>query len=277
MMTPETPVAPPAEPESPAPSPVETPAPPAAGPPPRRRRKIRTTVFMVGFALFAFATGLVVFNRVVMPRLVHGTGDVKVPDVTGLTLVQAERTLQPLGLPLSRAGERFDPSVPSGFVLSQDPEPGSFVRGRRRVSVVVSLGEEFSSVPSLFGESQRSAEVLLRSAGLRLGVITRATSDDVGDGLVAGSDPGAETVVPRGTPISLFISTGPAEESFVMPDVMGREIGVVRRQLESFGIRVVSPHGAGSIGTIIVQDPPAGSRIVRTSTITLQASGRLIP
>jgi serine/threonine-protein kinase len=232
---------------------------------------------MVVIALVAFAVGVLVFNGVVMPRLVHGTGDVKVPDLTGLTLVQAEQTLEPLGLPLSRAGERFDPSVPNGFVLSQDPEPGSFVRGRRRISVVVSLGEEFSSVPSLFGESQRSAEVLLRSAGLRLGVITRAPSDDVGEGLVAGSDPGAETVVARNSPVSLFISTGQAEESFVMPDVMGRELGAVRRQLESFGVRVVSPHGAGSVGTIIAQSPPPGSRITRTATITLQASGRLIP
>jgi serine/threonine-protein kinase len=232
---------------------------------------------MAGFALFAFATGVLVFNGFVMPRLVHGTGDVQVPDLTGLTLDQSERTLQPLGLPLSRAGERFDPSVPSGFVLSQDPEAGSFVRGRKRVAVVVSLGEEFSSVPSLFGESQRSAEVLLRSTGLRLGVITRAPNDDVGDGLVAGSDPGAETVVAHGTPIHLFISTGPTEESYVMPDVMGREISSVRRQLESGGMRVLSPHGAGSIGTIIAQQPPPGSRIARTSTITLQASGRLIP
>jgi serine/threonine-protein kinase len=246
-------------------------------PTPQRRKRAFTPVMMAGFALFAFATGVLVFNGFVMPRLVHGTGDVQVPDLTGLTLDQSERTLQPLGLPLSRAGERFDPSVPGGFVLSQDPEPGSFVRGRRRVSVVVSLGEEFSSVPSLFGESQRSAEVLLRSTGLRLGVITRAPNDDVGEGLIAGSDPGAETVVARNTPVSLFISTGPTEESYVMPDVMGREIGSVRRQLESSGMRVLSPHGAGSIGTIIAQTPPPGSRIARTSTITLQASGRLIP
>jgi serine/threonine-protein kinase len=275
MTVPESPVDSSGEPASPAPPPAETPAPSSPDPPPRR--KLRATVFMLGFALLAFVTGVVVFNRLVMPRLVHGTGDVKVPDVTGLTLVHAEQTLEPLGLPLSRAGERFDPSVPSGFVLSQDPEPGTFVRGRRRVSVVVSLGEEFSSVPSLFGESQRSAEVLIRSAGLRLGVITRAPSDDVGEGLVAGSDPGAETVVPRGTPVSLFISTGPTEESYVMPDVMGREIGSVRRQLESAGMRVLSPHGAGSVGTIIAQNPPPGSRITRASTITLQASGRIIP
>ena len=79
---------------------------------------------MLGCALLAFATGIVLFNAVVMPRLVHGVNDVRVPQLVGLTLDQAEQTLRPLGLQLSRAGERFDPSVPRGFVLEQDPTPG---------------------------------------------------------------------------------------------------------------------------------------------------------
>lgn len=249
----------------------------AAPAPPKRRglKAIITTLMMIGAALLAFATGITLFNAVVMPRLVHGVNDVKVPDLRGLTLEQAEQTLRPMGLQLSRAGERFDPTVPRGFVLEQDPEAGGFLRGGSRVTVVASLGEEYSSVPALFGESQRSAEVLLRSAGLRLGVITRAPSDDVGDGLVAGSDPGAETVLPHGAPVSLLISTGPGEESFVMPDVLGREIGSVRRQLESFGLEVETPHG-GAVGPIIAQDPAPGSRILRTATVKLQTSGRVI-
>jgi serine/threonine-protein kinase len=245
-------------------------------PPPRRGfHPFVTTVMMVGFALLAFVTGMVIFNRVVMPRLVHGVNDVKVPDLTGLTLEQAEQTLRPMGLQLSRAGERFDPGVPRGFVLEQDPPPGQFLRGGQRVSVVASLGEEFSSVPNLFGESQRSAEVLLRSAGLNLGVMTRAPSDEVGNGLVAGSDPGAETVLPRGSAVNLLLSTGPGEESFVMPEVLGREVASVRRQLESFGFEVETPNGA-SVGPIVFQDPAPGSRIVRTAKVTLQASGRVI-
>ncbi len=240
-----------------------------------RRHRVRASVFIVGLALAAFGTGLLVFNNLVMPRLIHGIGQVEVPDVRNLTLDQAEQALRPVSLQLSRAGERFDPAVPRGFILSQDPAPGTEVRGRRRVSVVVSLGEEFSSVPELFGESQRSAEQLIRSAGLRLGAITRAPSEDVGDGLVVGSDPGPESVLPQGSTVSLLISTGAGEESFVMPDLVGREIGAVRRQLEAFGFRVVTPPGT-AIGTILSQRPPAGSRITRATEIMIQATGRMI-
>jgi beta-lactam-binding protein with PASTA domain len=261
--------------------PVAVPLEPALAPaetiaaPPARSHRVATFFTLIAFALVAFVTGIVVFNNLVMPRLIHGIGQVRVPDLTHFTLEQAEQTLRTLNLQLSRAGERFDPALPRGYILSQDPPAGTAVRGNRRVSVMVSLGEEFSSVPALFGESQRSAEHLLKSAGLRLGSITRAPSEEVGDGLVAGSDPGPETVLPRDAPVHLLISTGAGEESFVMPDVLGRELSGVRRRLEAHGFRVDTPPG-GSVGTIVSQQPAAGARITRGTEIRLQGVGRVI-
>jgi serine/threonine-protein kinase len=242
--------------------------------PPRHRARGFFTV--LALSLLAFATGLVVFNSLVMPRLIHGVGEVGVPDIRNLTLDQAEQVLRPLSLQISRAGERFDPSVPRGFVLGQDPSPGSTVRGHKRISVIVSLGEEFSSVPELSSESQRSAEQLLKSSGLRLGAIAHAPSENVGEGLVVTSDPGAESVLPQGSPVSILVSDGAGESAFVMPDLAGREIGSVRRQLESLGFRVGVPPGTPPIGAIVAQRPAAGSRIRFADPIDLQASGRMI-
>jgi len=250
-------------------------APKEAAPKLQRPRRRFGFLFMIVLASIAFVTGLLVFNNLVMPRLIHGIGQVQVPDIRNLTLDQAEQALRPINLQVSRAGERFDPVVPRGFVLSQDPTPGTEVRGNRRVSVVVSLGEEFSSVPELSGESQRSAEQLLRSAGLRVGAIARAPSDEVGQDLVIGSDPGPESVLPQGSPVNLLVSTGAKEESFVMPDLMGREIGGVRRQLESLGFHVATT-GSAAIGTVTAQRPAPGSRITRATEILLQATGRVI-
>jgi beta-lactam-binding protein with PASTA domain len=254
------------EPEPAVEPPVKTPG----------RRRVASTFAIAGLAVIAFIMGLVVFNNVIMPRLVHSVNEMRIPDLTNLTLEQAEQTLRARNLQLSRAGERFDPSVPRGFILSQDPPAETPIRGRKRVSVTVSLGEEFSSVPELFGESNRTARYLLERAGLRVGGITRAPSEDVGDGLVASTDPPAESVLPRDTPVSLLISTGGTEESYVMPDVLGHEIGGAKRQLESLGFRVFTPPAAPSVGTVVYQEPPPGSRISRVTTILLQATGRII-
>ena len=261
------------------PSPPVLPGPGAPRPPHREagpKRRLLAAGMLIAAAIAAFGTGLLVFNDLVMPRLVHRVNELRVPDLTNLKVEQAEQLLRARGLQLSHAGERFDPSAPKGFILSQDPPPETPIRGRRRVSVIVSLGEEFSSVPELFGESIRTAGYLLTRAGLRLGGITHAPSDAVGEGLIAATDPPAETVLPRDTPVSVLVSTGGVEESFVMPDLLGREIGGVRRQLEAYGFRVFVPPAAPSLGTIVFQDPPAGARITRQTQILVQATGRLI-
>jgi serine/threonine-protein kinase len=232
--------------------------------------------FTVIVALLAFVVGLMVFNGFLMPRLIHREGEVRVPDLMNLTLEQAQKELQPTGLPLSRAGERFDPNVPRGLVVHQDPAAGTPVRGRRRVAVTVSLGEEFSSVPALFGETRRGAELLLERSGLRVGGVTRAPSDAVGEGLVVATDPPAESVLPRGTEVALLVSSGLADEVFVMPDLVGHEIGRTRKQLEAMGFRVLSPPAGPSAGPIVSQDPPAGVQLTRQMNITLQAAGRVV-
>jgi hypothetical protein len=240
------------------------------------RRRALGLASVLTLAISAFATGLLIFNNVVMPRLIHSNAEVRVPDLSNLTLEQGEKTLAPLGLRLSRAGERFDPAVPRGFILSQDPPPDTPVRGRKRVIVVVSLGEEFSSVPELFGESVRGAQLLVERAGLRTGGTTHALSEDVGEGLVLDSDPPAEAVLPREAPVGLLVSTGPGAEYYVMPDLVGREISGVRRQLETFGLRVLTPPAAPTVGPIVFQQPAPGSRITRDVSVVLQATGRML-
>jgi eukaryotic-like serine/threonine-protein kinase len=246
------------------------------GPPPggRARGGLRSALLFVLLAVVAFVTGLVLFNGLVMPQLIHGRGEVRVPDLARLGEDQAEQALRDAGLRLSHAGERFDPEVPRGLVLQQDPPAQTPVRAGRRVTVIVSLGEEFSAVPPLFGASLRGARVLIERSGLSVGAVTRAPSQDVGDGLVAATDPPAESVLPRDAPVALLVSTGPAAEAYVMPELLGRDLTVARRQLEAFGFRVLSPEGAGSRGMIVLQQPAPGLRVDRTTVINLQGNGR---
>ena len=161
-------------------------------------------------------------------------------------------------------------------MIAQEPAGGTTVRGSKRVAVIVSLGEEFSSVPELTGESVRSARMLIERAGLRPGNLVQAPSEEAGEGLVAGSDPGPETVLQRNTLVHLLVSSGTGAESFVMPDLLGREVTGVRRQLEALGFHLERVEAGTSVGTIVAQQPLAGSRITRASAIQLRATGRII-
>lgn len=266
-----------AEPMDEAPSaaepPAEEPTPAEAGP---RRHRLRSIMLLSGLAAAAFVTGVIFFNYMLMPGLIHSESEVRTPDVRDLTLSQAEVTISPLGLTLSRAGERFDANVPNGFIITQDPRPGTPIRGTKQIRVVLSLGEESSSVPALEGESRRSAEQLLLSSGLRLGHVSRAPSDEVGEGLVMGTDPPAEALLLRDAQVNVLVSAGSYPQAFVMPDVVGREISRTRERLEQSGFTVRVPSGTGMMGTIVYQRPSAGARLAPRDTIVLRTAGRLI-
>jgi len=269
--------------------PAETPVPeaepvalapePEGLPPPRRSSwfaKLRPFLTTALVAIAAFFTGLALFNEVVMPRWVHRGTETRVPDLQNLNLRQAASVLDPLGLRLSVRGEQYDPQVPKGFVIWQDPPANDVVRRGRPISVLVSLGEEFMSVPALYGESKRGAGLLLSRSGLALGDVVEAYSDEVGQGLVVATEPGAQSVVNKNAAVSVLVSRGTPGETYLMPDLLGRDIKTVRSDLEALGF-VVQVVGEGKFASIVEQIPLPGSRIRRGQTLVIKVAGQVIP
>jgi beta-lactam-binding protein with PASTA domain len=205
-----------------------------------RARRARDAAVVALVALAAFALGLGVFNSVIMPRLIHGRPEVLVPDLSNLSVEQAEAELEALKLELGRSGARFDPSVPRGFILAQDPLPGTSVRTRRKILVMVSQGEEFEAVPGVVGSTLRGAVL---------------------------------AIVPNNWPVGLLVATGPLEEDFVMPALLGQEAASAHHALEDAGFNV-EVRGSEKNGMVLYQNPAAGSRVVRGATIFIQAGGR---
>lgn len=238
-----------------------------------RLRAVRELAFTAGIAVMAFLVGLIVFNSLIMPRVVHHQGEVRVPDLARLPYEQAEKQLAKVGLKLSRAGERFDLAVPRGAVLTQEPLAGTSVRGGARVSVSVSLGQESNLVPMVAGQSRRTAQLIVERAGLRVGAVTLVPSDAVPEGTVIATDPPAETVLPNGASVALLVSMGPGDDSVVMPDVIGRELAPVVRQLEAQGFTVLAPNASGPI---VSQEPAVGTRLTRETPITLRVGRRVV-
>lgn len=224
----------------------------------------------------AFVTGLIVFDEIVMPRFTRGGGDVYVPDLSNLNREQAEAVLARNGLRLSVTTERFDPAVPRGFVLTQDPEPGRMVKTGRRVSVALSLGEEFANIPELFGESVKTARLLLDRAGLHAGSVGHVYTAEVGPGLVLSAEPPFGAVVPRGTRVNLLMCEAAEPEAYVMPDLVGRDAQAAGRDLEALGFRVDTRGPGSSFARVAEQTPPPGARVLRGQGITLTVAGRLI-
>lgn len=97
-----------------------------------------------------------------------GREPVEAPDVATLTLDEARAALEGAGLVVATA-EEYSDTVAEGVVISQAPPPGQLYRGDT-VTVTVSLGRPFATVPSVFGMSTAQARETLEAAGFVVSV-----------------------------------------------------------------------------------------------------------
>jgi serine/threonine-protein kinase len=258
------------EPVNEPPAPVV--APPAPSPSERRRGPRFSfwsgTLILAGVALLG---GFLVMNLVLMPSFTRQGAEVQVPEITGQSEVEAERMLAAEGLKLSKISEQWSPDVPRGFVVTQDPAAGGVVKRGRRISAVVSLGAQGTSVPLLDGVAARQAQLLLEGSGLRAGRIAKVFTEETSKDLVVASDPPGETLVEQGTVVNLLVSLGPRAHSYLLPDLIGRDLEDVARVLREEGFQVQVREGGPKqkSGLVSAQEPSPGHRVSPRDSIVL--------
>ena len=219
---------------------------------------------LAGLAVGGFFLGVILFNGVVMPRLLGHGNDVQVPDVVGRSLASAREVIAEHGLAVGSVNEHWSRVYPEGFVTAQTPAPQTAVKRGRELELTVSIGSEGQAVPDLTSVGYREAQVAIARAGLRVGQLVYTHSDRVAKDAVMASDPEVNTQVEPGARIDLLVSLGPPPPTFVLPNLYGHRVDDVRAFLSRAGIRLVERQRAASDaepGTVIEQSPPAGYRI----------------
>ena len=206
-------------------------------------------------------------------RLALRAREVRVPNLAGRGVDEATRFANSAALTL-RVDEnrRIDPSVPEGRIVAQDPPAGAMARQQRTVRVWLSGGVRAATIPALVGETERTARIRIEQAGLTLKSIAEARLPNVPADAVVAQAPPPST---NGEAVSLLVNRGEAPISYVMPDVVGVD---AQRAADAFRARAFNvtiagqPQGQTVGGTVIRQQPSAGSRVALTDPISLEVS-----
>ena len=204
-----------------------------------------------------------------------------VPDVTGHQVAEAKDILTASGFVAGTVTEVEDPSVPIGQVISQDPPALTPVKQATAVNLTVSQGAGKFTVSNVVGTPGDTAKNLLQGPPGNLVVtIASEANDTVPVGFVIRTEPGADTVVDKGSPITIVISTGPTQVE--VPLLTGLLEGNARDLLAEKGLIADPvtfedlPFGNVNVGRVVSQSVAVGQHVNSSSSIGL-VIGRALP
>lgn len=199
--------------------------------------------------------------------------EVTVPELTGLTLEEAEEKLASLGLEYSIGGEVHSDTIPEGSVVSQKPPAGRSVRKERVIELVLSLGPEYIKVPNLLGRTELEARLILSDLGLNM-EISHEYSEEVAAGYVLRQDPGEGFRLGRDETVYVVISGG--KKPFSLRNLQGWDFSDAKEWLNLYGLvlRNVEEEYSDQFpeGQVISQFPPAGEMVQSGDPVDLVIS-----
>jgi eukaryotic-like serine/threonine-protein kinase len=195
------------------------------------------------------------------------------PEIAGLTINEATDVTGDAGLDIEVVSEEYSETVPSGLIISSDPDGGERIPDGDTVEVVVSKGKERYGVPDVRGESLERATEILIDANLVVGEVTEKHNGKYDEGTVAEMSIDPKSEVRPGTTIDLVISTGPVP--IRIPDYTGQFAGRSIDALEEMGFQVESTKEyTEDVGpNRIMSQEPAGVVGHKGDVITIVISG----
>ena len=159
----------------------------------------------------------------------------KVPFVIGQDESDAEAAIKAANLVVVKGDPQYSDSVEEGKVISVEPGEGTEVDEGSEVTIVVSLGSQPATVPSIEGKSQSEAESALAAAGLQ-GSASEEYSDSVAAGIVISQGTASGKQVSKGATVSYVVSKGPKLKVTTVPNILSSNKTTAEKLLQQAGL-----------------------------------------
>jgi serine/threonine-protein kinase len=153
-------------------------------------------------------------GKVVRVWISQGTESISVPEVTGLTLRNAELTIRQSYLSVGKKETGYSLTVEKGSVISQDPAAKELLTKGQPVNLVVSGGTPPSSMRLMPDFRQKKlADVNLWASDANIDVqIDEDRNSMFPNGTIVKQSPEPDSEVAPGSSIKITVSTRPAAE-----------------------------------------------------------------
>ena len=232
----------------------------------------------------SMAAALLVFVGIIAAAIffiaVRGAEQTMVPEVRGKELTEALLELQVKEL-YPRIQLRYSQSSrDKGFIMEQDPRPGTIVKAGRRIRLVVSQGVMINRVENYVGrnvdEVRMDLQTLITSSGSPLLSLKEPLMYDFSPeapGTILRQKPEGGADISGPMSLEFVVSRGQETAMITVPQLAGLPLASALEQIGrtginfSFSLREIR---AGETGeTVVYQEPPANSSVTANTVVRL--------
>ena len=252
----------------------------SAAPRGKNAKRKRRTIFLpvlfgitIAFALACLALCWLILND--SSNLMNNKADITLNDYIGMTQEEAQATEQVASGQISVTWEQeYNSNYAAGYIYKQSPVSGRTVREGQGVTLTVSLGTQYVTVPDLTNYVQADAEQQLKSLGVSV-LVTKAVDTSVASGAVIRTDPAAGTQVESGSTVVVYVSRPQVATTTKVPSLSGMSVDDARTLLVQNHLGLGSQTDQYSdqpVGTVIGQNPAAGSTAKLNGRVNITVS-----
>lgn len=243
----------------------------------KKKKKKPDTLSIVAGVMAGLALLAILF--VVLSFTTGGSkNEVECPELVNRTCAEALALVEGTKLKIVVDGGGQISASDEGIIVTQNPKSGKRIKNNAKITVT--LGDEPAKterVPSVSGMSVADATSALKALGFDVRT-EEQNSATVTEGRVIGSHPTASTSISQGATVTIYVSTGPANndnEYTIVPSLIGKTESEAKQILERANLSLGEVQQVSSEkekGTIVRQSEAEGNRVKKGKAIDIRIS-----
>ena len=253
---------------------------PAANPARPKTKKKKRSGFMpvllgitTAFALACAALCWTILND--SSNIMTDRDDIVLGDFSGMTQDEVKASEQVAsGQVVVNWEEEYSNDYAAGYVYKQSPVAGRTVREGQSVTLTVSLGIHYVTVPDLTNYVQADGEQQLKDLGVSV-LVTQAVDESVAAGSIIRTDPAAGSQVAAGTTVVIYVSRPQVATTTKVPSLIGMSVEDARTLLVQRKLGLGSQteqYSDQPVGSIISQSPGEGASAKLNTRVSVVVS-----
>ena len=199
--------------------------------------KHRILNFLIALSITSFLIFLF-FEKIAMPIYIRKGNSIRLINVRGKILDRGINELKISGFNGVVFDTVYTSNIESQTIIDQYPPSGQKVKKGRTIRLKIARPEKMIDVPSLVGQSKRSAEIKIQQLGLKIDTIYVEYNPDYPKGTVAWQFPKSGDQIRKGFGLQITISEGLPPDFYQVPQLFGLSLNNAKKKLDSSRLKL---------------------------------------